>query len=113
MKYLLLVLIFMSCTQKYQTFHVIDKENFRKESPEVPITKKMLPGKKRHAEFCAGQFFFSSNAKKKTDQYLPHLVGRLCSGSKYLVNSRLTETWWTTIIYSRSCVELDTYCPRK
>ena len=112
MKYLLLIMVLISCTQKYETFHVIDKKNFDKENFQSPITPKLIPSQKSKASHCEGQFFWSSNAKKKTDLYVTRLVSTLCPEKNYLLNSRLTETWWTTIIYSRSCVELETYCPR-
>ncbi len=111
--YLTLLISFLSCTQKYQTYHVIDKARFDKENPEVPITRKMRPGRRTSKEYCAGQFFFASNAYKKTEQYLKNMVTTMCPDSDYIINSRLTETWWTTIIYSRSCVELEGYCPKK
>lgn len=116
MKFLLFVFTifqFVSCTQKYQTFHIIDKNNFDKERYEAPITKKLIPAHKTKASHCEGQFFFTSNAKTKTDLYTKRLVETICPSNAYLLNSRLTETWWTTIIYTRSCVELETYCPKK
>lgn len=112
MKLLILLTLLVGCTQKYQTYHIIDKGNFDKENPQAPIAPKMFPGKKRTMSHCEGQIFFSSNAKKRTDQYVGNMVRTLCPKNKYLLNSRLTETWWTTIIYSRSCVELEAYCPR-
>ena len=112
MKYIVLLLL-ISCAQKYQTYHTIEKSGFTKDNYQAPITKKMFPGRKVQGEYCAGQFFFATNAKKDTDRKLPELVYTLCPKDKYLLNSKLTETWWTTIIYSRSCVELESYCPRK
>ena len=92
---------------------MIDKTRFDKENPEVPITPKMRKGKRTAKEYCAGQFFFMSNAYKQTDRYLKNMVSTMCPDSNYIMDSRLTETWWTTIIYSRSCVELEGFCPRK
>ena len=34
MKYFLILFIFLGCTQKYKTFHVIDKKNFDPENPK-------------------------------------------------------------------------------
>ena len=113
MKYIVLLSLLISCTQKYQTYHVIDKQNFKKENYEVPITRKMLPANKQTRKYCAGQILFMSNAKKESDNYLSNLVSNMCGGNQYLLNARLTETWWTTLIYSRSCVELEAFCPRK
>lgn len=112
MKLLLLITILFGCTQKYQTYYMIDKNNFDKDKYQTPITPKMLPTRKTKASHCEGQIFFSSNAKTKTDKYIKTMVKTMCPESNYLMNSRLTETWWTTIIYSRSCVELESYCPK-
>ena len=102
-----------SCTQKYETYHVISKSEFNKDNYEAPVTKKMYPGEKVTKDYCEGQILFSSNAKKATDRALTNIVRTTCSDDEYLLNSKVTETWWTTLIYSRSCVELETYCPRK
>ena len=112
MKLFLLLLLLGSCTQKYQTYHIIDKFNFDKDNPETPITPKMIPGRKTRTSHCESQVFFASNAKTKTDRYVRTMVRTMCPDSNYIMNSRLTETWWTTIIYTRSCVELEGHCPR-
>ena len=106
------LLLFIGCTQKYQTYHTIDKYSFDKNNPKTPITPKIYPGKKVVKKHCEGQVFFSRNAVTHTDRYLQNIVKTICPESDFLMNSRLTETWWTTIIYSRSCVELETFCPR-
>lgn len=111
MKYLLLLLLF-SCTQKYQTYHVIDKNNFNKDNYVAPISPKMYPARKAKMSHCEGQIFWSSNAKKKTDLYIERMVRTMCPDKNYILNSRLTETWWTTIVYSKSCVEFEYYCPK-
>lgn len=112
MKTITLLLLLTGCAQTYQTYHTIDKHNFTKDGANSPITPKMVKTKKVERGHCEGQFFFFSNAKKKTDSYLPRMIGSLCGDSKYLMDSRLTETWWTTIIYSRSCVKFEAHCPR-
>jgi hypothetical protein len=113
MKVILLALLLTGCTQKYQTYHVIDKYNFDKDDPQTPITPKMRPGLKTTNNYCEGQIFFASNAKTNTDRYVKNMVKSMCPDSDFLLNSKLTETWWTTIIYSRSCVELEAHCPLK
>lgn len=110
---LLTLLISVSCTQKYQTYHLIDKNNFDKEKPTTPIGKKVFKGAKFKKEYCRGQIFFMSNAKKETDKYISNLVRYSCPQDNVLVESRITETWWTTIVYSRSCVELESHCPKR
>jgi len=112
MKYFILFTLLFSCTKKYETFHVIDKYSFNKNDPESPITGKLYPGEKEVRSHCEGQFFWSSNAKTKTDNYVNSVVQNMCPEAKYLVNNRLEETWWTTIVYSRSCVRMESYCGR-
>ncbi len=113
MRFFIITCLFLSCTQKYQTYHSIDKYNFQKEGENSPIVKNMIPVKKVKRAKCAGQFFFFENAQKKTDLYLSRMLPSLCESSNILLNSRLTETWWTTIIYSRSCVKFETSCSKK
>lgn len=113
MKLILLLFFLTSCTQKYQTYYVIDKYNFNKDNYEAPIAKKMLPKNKVEREICADQIFFSSNAYKETSLLLTNTMKSLCGDDKYLLNTRLTETWWTVLLYSKSCVKVETYCPRK
>ncbi len=110
-KLLFFIILITGCTQKYQTYHIIDKYNFDKDNPKTPITKKLYPGKKVKRSHCEGQVFFSSNAVTKSTRYLNQMVKGMCPNSNYVLNSRLTETWWTTIIYSRSCMEIEGYCP--
>lgn len=108
----LFIFLTISCTQKYQNYPIIDKSHFDKDNYDSPITKKMYPGKKVEASTCSGQIFFASNAYEDTKRQLQNMVRTLCPESMYLLNGQLTETWWTTIIYSRSCVELTSFCPR-
>ena len=113
MRYLLLVLAFISigCAQKYQTYHVIKKSEFVFGKGHNPIAPKLLPGKKDKQETCEGQFFFNRNAKQITLSSIPALIKYSCPRSDYLVNAKITETWWTTLIYSKSCIELESFCP--
>lgn len=111
MKFLLLTILLSGCTQKYQTYNTIQKRTFRKGTPHNPVTPLMRQGKKETQEFCAGQIFFNKNAKNITDASLPALIRYSCPGSEFLMNVRLTETWWTVLVYSRSCIELESYCP--
>ncbi len=113
MRILILATLLLSCTQKYQIYHAIDKYNFQKEGENSPLTKRLFPVQEVKRANCAGQFFFFDNAQKKTDQYLKQMIPSLCRDSSVLLNSKLTETWWTTIIYSRSCVKFETSCSRE
>jgi hypothetical protein len=112
---ILLILIFLvSCTRKYQTYQVIDKKNFQYPGENKPIPKNLLPAnaKKEVQSTCEGQWFFMRNAQKINQANLRSLARFTCAGSKYLFNSKITETWWTTLVYSRSCIKLETYCAR-
>lgn len=113
MKFLLLISIFLlsACSTKYQTYQVIDKYKFQYPGENNPISKKLRPAKKETQSSCEGQWFFSRNAHKINQANVHSMVKFTCPKSKFLVNSKITETWWTTIIYSRSCIDLLTYCP--
>jgi len=110
---LAITLMTISCSQKYETHYTIKKRTFRKGQPHNPVTPKMVKGRRETQEFCTGQFFWYSNAKKATDGSLPALINYSCPKNDYLMDTKITETWWTTIIYSRSCIELESYCPIK
>lgn len=109
--WIILVLLFSSCTKKYQTLDAIKKSNYRFNQTHNPITPKLYPGRKEIMEYCTGQFLFFSNAKKDTEKELLNLIRYSCPQKDYLVNSKITEIWWTTLVYSRACIQLETYCP--
>lgn len=112
--YFICLLLSVSCTQKYQTYHAIQKRSFNYKDPEhSPIMRKMYPGKKEIQRTCEGQFFFNRNAQTIAINNIPAMLKYSCPGSEYLLNAKITETWWTTIIYSKSCIEIESYCPRK
>ena len=111
---LLFFLIFLaSCSQKYQTYHVIQKRSFHFNEPHNPVSPLMRKGKKEIQQTCEGQIFFNRNADKITKNNLPALIQYSCPGSEFLLEAKITETWWTTIFYSRSCLKLESYCPIK
>lgn len=105
-------LLSSSCAQKYQTFDVIKKKDFVLGEPHNPPSPEKRLGRKVIQNTCEGQILFLRNAKKITDASIPALLNFSCPGEEYLLNAKITETWWTTIIYSRSCVEIESYCPR-
>lgn len=113
MKYLILIFLITSCTQKYRTYPVIKKNTFNYNKEHNPVTPKMLMAQKEVQKTCEGQFFFNRNADKITQGSIPALVQYSCPGQDYLLNAKITQTWWTTIIYTRSCVELESFCPQK
>lgn len=106
------ILIAASCSRKFQTFHTIEKSTFLFGQEHSPIAHRLQPGQKQTREFCNGQWLFSNNAVRDTQEQLNRVVRYTCDKDKYLINSVVTETWWTTLIYSRACIEFETHCPR-
>jgi hypothetical protein len=113
MKYVLILLFILAgCSKKYQTYQVIKKSSFNYPGENNPVSKKLIPGRKETQENCEGQWLFMRNAQKINEANVRSMVNFSCPKDNYLVNSKITEIWWTTLIYSRSCIELETYCPR-
>jgi hypothetical protein len=111
MKYLFILLFLSSCTQKYSDYDVIRKIDFNKESYERPVNLiQLLPEGRDYLKSCFNQWLFFSNAEKEKNEALPFLVRTLCPGQDYLLQSHMTETWWTTIVFSRACVSVETKC---
>lgn len=103
--------LFVGCTQKYQTYYVIQKRTFEYNKPHNPITPKMRRGMKEHQESCEGQIFFNRNADIIAQNNLPAMIRYTCPGQEYLLDAKITQTWWTTIVYTRSCIKLEGHCP--
>lgn len=112
MKTLLLILLTVTaCTQKYADYDLIRKVDFNKETYERPITvMQVLPVGDDKLESCFNQWLFFSNAQKAKEDAIPYLVRSLCPGQDYLLNAEMTETWWTTLIFTRACVSVETKC---
>lgn len=115
MKLILLPLFFLafSCTQKYKTYHTIQKRTFDYKTPHNPIAPKMRRAKKETQNTCEGQVFFNRNARTISINNIPAMLRYSCPGSEYLLNAKITETWWTTLIYTKSCIKIESYCPKK
>lgn len=116
MKILILLILTVSCTQKYADYDLIRKVDFNRASYERPITVyQVLPEGKDELKTCFNQWLFFSNAEKDKERAIPVMVKTLCPGKDYLMNTSMTETWWTTLIFTRACVEMDTRCavPKK
>lgn len=111
--YLCLMLAF-SCTQKYASFDLIKKIQFEgKENYSRPIVTQALQMEgEDQLSACFGQWLFSSNAENEKNQAIPFLVRSLCPGRDYLMNSEFKETWWTTLIYTRACISVETNCAK-
>lgn len=111
MKVLLLLLLVASCTQKYSGYELIRKVDFNQRSYERPLSVyEVTPKGKDKIEQCFNQFLFFSNANKEVEESLPLIVRTLCPNNSYLLNSDFTETWWTTIFFTRSCIEVTSTC---
>lgn len=111
MKNLIILLFALGCTQKYADFDLIRKVDFNKESYErpVPATQVITQGKDELGE-CFNQWLFFSNAEKQKNERIPEFVRALCPGKDYLVKSKMTETWWTTIVFTQACIDIKTLC---
>ena len=116
MKILIILFLACTCTQKYADYDLIRKVDFNKESYDrpIPATQIMALGQDELKE-CFQQWLFFSNAEKLKEQRTPEFVRALCPGKDYLVKATFTETWWTTIIFTQSCIDIKTLCgnPRK
>ena len=112
MKTILILLIALTgCTRKYADYDLIRKVDFNKESYERPIlTTQVMPQGTDSLEACFNQWLFFSNAEKEKNDSIPYLVRSLCPGKDYLLQAEMEEQWWTTIIFTRSCVSVDTKC---
>ncbi len=111
MKMLIILVMTCSCTQKYADFDLIRKVDFNKASYErpTPATQVMAQGRDELKE-CFNQWLFFSNAEAQKEQRTPEFVRALCPGKDYLVNTAFTETWWTTLFFTQSCIEIKTLC---
>lgn len=111
MKVILLLLTVVSCTQKYADYDLIRKVDFNKETYERPITlMEVTPVGKDDLKSCFNQWLFFSNAEKDKNDSIPYMIRSLCPGHDYLLNAEMVETWWTTIVFTRSCVSVETKC---
>jgi hypothetical protein len=111
MRNILLLLALNACTQKYADYDLIRKVDFNKESYErpIPVTQIMAQGNDELKE-CFNQWLFFSNAEKQKESHIPSMVRVLCPGKDYLVLAEFKETWWTTLIFSQACIEIQTKC---
>lgn len=111
MKTILLLLVVTGCTQKYAGYDLIRKADFNRESFERPVSVyEVLPTGKDNLKSCFNQWLFFSNAEKEKNSAIPSMVRTLCPGKDYLLDTDMTETWWTTLVFTRSCVEMETSC---
>lgn len=106
-----ILLALIGCTQKYADYDLIRKIDFNKESYERPLSVyQVLPDGKDELKSCFNQWLFFSNAEKEKNMAIPIMVKTLCPGREYLLNTSMTETWWTALLFTRSCVDMETSC---
>lgn len=111
MKNVIYLLFLISCTQKYADYDLIRKVDFDHKNYQRPATvKAVVPEGTDHLDACFNQWLFFSNSEKKKDEAIPFVIRSLCPGKDYLINAELKETWWTTILFTRSCVEIEAVC---
>ena len=111
MKNFFILLFLVGCTQKYVDYDLIRKVDFNKENYQRPITlMQVTPTGSDNLKACFNQWLFFSNAEKEKESSVPMLVRSLCPGKDFLLNSEMVETWWTTILFTRSCVSVETKC---
>ncbi len=110
---LLLALAAAGCTRKYVDYDAIHKLSFGKENASRPVGTSLRKGRQDRLGQCFNQWFFSSNAEKEKDAYLPRMVQVMCPGSEWLLDARVTTHWWTVIFFSRACAEVTASCPDK
>jgi hypothetical protein len=111
MKIFLLLSLLVGCTQKYVDYDLIRKVDFNRQTYDrpIPVTQVLANGNDS-LKSCFHQWLFFSNAEKEKDDAIPMMIRSLCPGKDYLISTELTERWWTTIIYTQSCVNLITKC---
>ncbi|MEE2670928.1 MAG: hypothetical protein VYA54_04425 [Bdellovibrionota bacterium] len=112
LKLIFLSIFAVACTQKYQTYHVIDKYNYKIDNYEAPISPKLLRAQRVSKEICTDQVFFAQNAEKNAKRLIETAVANMCGEKRFIMDAKLTENWWTVIAYSRSCMVLEGYCTR-
>lgn len=111
MKTIFILALVVSCTQKYADYDLIRKVDFNRETYERPILlTQVVPVGNDQLESCFNQWLFFSNAEKEKNESIPYLIRSLCPGKDYLLQAEMKEQWWTTIIFTRSCVSVETKC---
>lgn len=111
MKKIVMLLVLSACTQKYVDYDLIRKVDFNKQSYERPVTVfEVMPKGSDKLDACFNQWLFFSNAEKEKNDALPVMVRSLCPGEDYLIQTEMVEEWWTTIIFTRACVDIKTKC---
>jgi hypothetical protein len=102
--------LLISCSTTTQHLGTINKEAFLEKDEYRGAKKPLRKGKAESESFCVGQLLFQKNAFDITESSLKPLVRASCPGNEYLQEMKIVRTWWTTIVYSRSCIEVQSFC---
>jgi hypothetical protein len=111
MKTTIFLILLSSCTQKYADYDLIRKADFDRENYSRPTTTmEVLPHGKDELKSCFNQWLFFSNAEEEKNKSISFIVRSLCPGKDYLINTEMKETWWTSLLFTRSCISMETLC---
>ncbi|MCO4755825.1 MAG: hypothetical protein KC478_15190 [Bacteriovoracaceae bacterium] len=119
MKFLPLLILLFGCASKYEDYSFISKKDFTLEEDKIvnrsahDRPSRLISGRAEVEEFCESQILFNKNAFDITRNSLPALVRQSCPGQDYLLDATITQRWWTALVYSRSCVKVESYCPKR
>ncbi len=107
----LILVLTSSCTQKYVDYDLIRKADFQKENYQRPVTLMEVTASGRdELKSCFNQWLFFSNAEKEKERAVPLVIKSLCPGKDFLMQTNMVESWWTTIVFTRACVDIKTLC---
>ena len=114
MKTVVYLLLLAGCTQKYASYDLIRKADFHRETYSRPVTKmEVVAAGKDELEACFNQWLFFSNAEKEKNKAVSYIVRSLCPGQEFLIHTEMIESWWTSLIFTRSCIAMETLCGEK
>ena len=119
MIFLSLLILLSGCATNYEDYSFISKKDFTLEEDRIvnrtahERPARLVSGRAEVEEFCESQILFNKNAFNITRDSLPALVRQSCPGQDYLLDATITKRWWTTLVYSRSCIKVESYCPKK
>lgn len=99
----------LGCTRKYADLGTLHKPSLARNLPTPPFPAFRPTGPDRLGA-CFNQFLFFSNAEKQKDEYQRQAFQILCPGREWLTDTRVTSHWWTTLLFTRACVELEAGC---
>ncbi len=113
--FLFLIVLSLSCTHKKYTIAQIDIESFKfdhhypTQSPKQ-IAKKNPRNKSYKKKVCENQFLFLKNAAKESEDQIVEFLKRSCGQYSQSYMNQMTYTWWTTLLFSRSCIDFNFRC---